>query len=389
MNQNRGPDPLIKKVMIVTNIPNPYRIPLFNEINYQLATKGIKLKVLFGAKGYSRRMFKIDMHECLFEYLILNGRVFKLRKNKKSLFTYAGLLREIKFQKPDVIIIIGYSWGTVKLWLRSFFKKTVYIIWSGSVIHPYRRQSILRKWQRKMLIKRASGFIAYGRKARDYLIRLGAAPEKISIAINTVDTDFFSQKTEELRKSLSKESNQKYLTYIGYLTKRKNVKRLLEVILELSKFRSDFVLDIVGDGPERGSLEGFVREKSIEKFVVFHGFKQKFELPQFLARSSCFLFQTDFDIWGLVLNEAMAAGIPCIASVNAGATHDLIREGETGFAADFSDSEKVVEKICWILDHPKEALIMGKKASDFITKNAGLNNSAKGFMDAILCEPNQ
>jgi len=380
MSQKPGTKSLINKVMIVTNIPNPYRIPLFNEINNQLSEKEIKLKVLFGAQGYSRRMFKLDMQECLFEYQILNGRVFKLGKKKKSFFTYTGLLRNVKKQNPDVIIIIGFSWGTVKLWLRSFFKKTNYIIWSGSVIHPNRKQSILRKWQRKVLIKRASGFIAYGSKARDYLIDLGASPERVFIAINTVDTDFFINKTKELKEKQKLNSKKNYLTYIGYLIPRKNVFRLLDIVEILLQKRDDFILEIIGDGSDLKELKKVVEEKNLSSYVHFHGFKQKEELPHYLARSSCFLFQTDFDIWGLVLNEAMAAGVPCITSVHAGATHDLIREGDTGFIMDFNHVDDVARKIDWILSNLRKARKIGQNASHFIIKEVNIKKSVNGFL---------
>jgi glycosyltransferase involved in cell wall biosynthesis len=383
MNQKPETKPIIKKVMIVTNIPNPYRIPLFNEINNQLSARGITLIVLFGARGYSRRMFKLDIQECGFDYQILNNWVFKLGKNKKTWFTYGGLLKSAGKLNPDKIIIIGYSWGTVKLWLRSFFKKTDYIIWSGSTLHPYRKISFLRKIERRLMVSRASGFIAYGSKAREYLIGIGAKPDKVFIAINTVDTDFFVNKTREYKEKLKVKKSRKYLTYIGYLIPRKNVFRLLEIVEVLLQKRDDFILDIIGDGSDRKGLEKMALEKNLTPHIRFLGFKQKEELPRYLARSSCFLFQTDYDIWGLVLNEAMAAGVPCIASVHAGASVDLIQEEKTGFISDFADVTRVVKQIDWILSHPEKAEKMGMQASEFIQKQASLLKSARGFLSVL------
>ncbi len=67
----------------------------------------------------------------------------------------------------------------------------------------------------------------------------------------------------------------------------------------------------------------------------------------------CFRLQRDTNIWGLVLVEAMSAGLPCISSIYAGATHDLIKDGVTGFAMDFSETEEVVDKVNWILENPE------------------------------------
>jgi glycosyltransferase involved in cell wall biosynthesis len=370
-----------QKILIVTNIPNPYRIALFNELNKQLISRGIGLKVIFGARGYSGRKFKLEMKECQFEYSVLDSSTFNLFFTEKPLFTYSGLSKLIRQEQPDQIIIIGFSLGTVKLWLRSFGDKTPIVIWSGTI--PTSKHPFLRLMQRKLIMKRISGYIAYGSKAKEYLVSLGADPCKVYIAINTVDTNFFSSKTSQLRKELEEKGDKKHLTYIGYFIPRKNVLRVLEVVKLLAGTRNDFILDLIGDGPDREKLERFVEDNDILSFVKFHGFRQKDELPYFLARSHCFLFQTDFDIWGLVLNEAMAAGIPCISSIHAGATHDLIIEGETGFAMDFQDGEKVVEKISWILDNPQKAKEIGGNAAHFIKKNASLQNTVTGFIHSI------
>ncbi len=168
------------------------------------------------------------------------------------------------------------------------------------------------------------------------------------------------------------------------MSKRKNVIRLLVIIKELAKSRSNFVLDLIGDGDDKSNLEQYVQSNELNTYVRFHGFVQKEKLPEFLSKSSVFLFQTDFDIWGLVLNEAMAAGIPCISSPNAGASFDLVKEGETGFIIEFSEKEKVLERINVMLDHPENTKKLGENASHFIRQNASIKKSAEGFVYAIL-----
>jgi glycosyltransferase involved in cell wall biosynthesis len=214
---------------------------------------------------------------------------------------------------------------------------------------------------------------------------LGAESSRVFSIGNTVETQFFEEITSKLRASKSTEER-KHLTYIGYLNPRKNVQALLLVVKELSILREDFVLDIVGDGESRKNLETLVAENKLEKFVVFHGFKQKEELPEYLAVSNCFLFQTDFDIWGLVLNEAMASGVPCLASINAGATEDLIKEGQTGFKIDFNNSIHVAKQIDFILNQPSKMKEVSKNASVFIQKNYSLSNCAKRMMSAVYNE---
>jgi glycosyltransferase involved in cell wall biosynthesis len=375
----------MKTIFIITNIPNPYRIPLFNEINDLFKENNYHLKVIFAAAGYSRRKFNLDLSACNFEYEILEGGVFESSNNtEKTYFGYKGLLKLVNKEKPFRCIITGFSPGTMQLFFRSLLTSTPFIIWSGSIKKKGRNDSWWRILQRKIIVKRAKAFVAYGQKAKNYFVEeLNVDPKKVSIGINTVDTNFFSSQTEICRTNNNKESDLKRFLYVGYLVPRKNVKRILEAAKVLSSQRSDFVIDIVGDGENKSELEAYSSEHNLSNFVKFHGFKQKEELPSYFASSLAFLFQTDFDIWGLTLNEAMAAGLPCICSINAGASSDLIEEGITGWSIDYSNIETVVSKMNWLLDHPTEAYEMGVNAKRVIEEKASLKISAQGFLKAI------
>lgn len=371
------------KIILITNIPTPYRIPLFNELNRQLEGKGLILKVIFGALGYKRRNWEINMSECKFDYELLCSRRINYSDSERIMFTYSGLLRVISKEKPCVIVTNAFSIATMKIWWQSLLKNTPFIIWSGAIGDGYRSDSFLRRFQRKLIIKRTRGFIAYGSRAKEYLMSLGAKEDKIEIAINTVDTIFFKEEVATYRKYLRNGRDKKHLLYVGDLSIRKNVLKVLKIINNLVRLRSDIILDIVGDGEEQSELERYVHDNNLTGFVTFHGFKQKHEIRKFLAQSSCYLFQTDFDIWGLVLVEAMAAGLPCIASIHAGATYDLVKEGVTGFAIDFSEVEKVAGKINWILENPELAMEIGQNAKEFISENVNIKRSAASIVKAI------
>ncbi len=386
----------MKRVLLITNIPNPYRIPLFNELDQQLERQGVRLKVLFGALGYRRRKWKLDMSQCRFDYDVLSSPAFEVRGDaEKTMFTYRGLFRHLRVYRPDVVVVAGFSPATVQLWLYSWVRPLPYIIWTGSVEGVWANRSgrrtprsLLRTLQRKVLARRAAGFVAYGSSARAYLIELGASPEAIRIGINTVDTRFFAEETQRLREQdlngRAGENEKQHLTCIGYLSARKGSLKMLQAVQKAARRRTDFVLDIIGDGHDRPRLEAFVRENGLSEHVRFHGYRQKGELPAYLARSRCLLYATNYDIWGLVLVEAMAAGLPVIASANAGATHDLVQEGITGFAVDFADTDYVAERINWVLDHPGEAAAMGERSRAFIAEHATVEKSAAGFVEAIL-----
>jgi len=374
----------MRKAVLVTNIPSPYRIPLFNAIAGQLRQDNIELTVIFGRKTYERRKFdQVSESEFEFQYRFLDSETIDFGNQEKTYFSYKGLFAELRKIQPDCIIMNGYTVATTILWLRSFLSNVPFIVWSGSIFKSGRFDSLIRRIQRKLIIRRASAFIAYGSLAKEYLIEMGASEDEVFVGINTVDTRFFKEKTTMLKRDIVKEENKFSLTYIGYLSARKNVIAVLNVMKELVKHRKDFVLDILGDGPELENLKNFVLLNKLSNHVKFHGFIQKKEIPIFLAKSDCFLFQTDFDIWGLVLNEAMASGCLVISSENAGATKDLIQHGVNGYIADYREPVAVAKILDDILCDPKSSEAIRRAAMEFIETKASVEISAAGFTGAI------
>jgi glycosyltransferase involved in cell wall biosynthesis len=364
-----------RAVFLVTNVPTPYRIPLYNEVARQLKEKGLSLKALFGASGYARREWHLDWNSAEFEYEVLGGRVLHIGGHEYYLFTYPGLLRRIRDERPATVIVGGYSAATLLLRLFRPWTKTPFIIWSGEIRPRAAWREILRRW----LVHGASGFIAYGSRAKQYLEALGAEPDRTTIAINTVDTAYFGAGyAARCRKTTAH-----VLVCTSGLVERKQIGLLVRIAAKLARKRNDFEILIVGNGPERAKLEALARDLNVSTIVRFAGFRQRDGVADALREASCFLFPTGFDIWGLVLVEAMAAGVPCIASVHAGATADLIEDGKTGYAVDFSDSDLVCARIEKLLDDPAHAAAIGAAAHDLVTRRASLAASARGFVQAV------
>ena len=372
-----------RRVTLITNIPTPYRIPLFNELNALLLQHGANFKVIFAALGYPRRKWGIDMAQCKFPWVALNSGRLPSRDREGAVFTYSGLGRVLRGEGQSTIIVSGFSLATTRLWLYSFFRKLRYFIWSGAVERAGRPDSWLQRCQRRLVLSRASGCIAYGSRAKDYLVSLGVVPSQVSIAINTVDTEFFRSISDEIKNHRGKQNASQELLYVGELSQRKRVDLLLTAVAQVAKSRNGFLLRLVGTGEEETNLRELTRNLGIERNVVFEGFRQKVEIAELAARANCFLFPTGFDIWGLVLVEAMASGLPCISSVQAGATSDLIKDGVTGFAVDFEKTEEVANKINWVLSNPADAARLGQRAQEFALHEASLRKSAEGFVKAI------
>lgn len=371
--------PKQRRALVVTNIPTPYRLPLFNELRHQLDARDIALKVVFAATGYAKRRWEIDFDSCDFDYEVLQSRSMVAPGAESASFDYPGLGALLERERPGAVVIIGYSPGTVKLWLRSFFRDTPYIIWSGAIANRHEPVSALRTLQRRLLVRRSRAFVAYGSRAADYLADLGAPRERIFVAINTVDTEFFAREAASLRKSAP---GPEFL-YVGHLTAGKRIGDIIRALARVLPRFPDARVTLVGDGPERGALESLAAASGVAHRVSFEGFRQRPEIPGYLARARAFLFPSVYDVWGLVLVEAMAAGVPCIASPHSGATADLVQDGVTGFVVDFADQDRVVAAMLGFLERPEAAQRMGEAAAAHIRDKVNLRVSAAGIVRAI------
>jgi glycosyltransferase involved in cell wall biosynthesis len=291
----------------------------------------------------------------------------------------------LKRENPVALIVAGFSPATFQLWCRSWFDKTPYLIWSGAVERKGESSTARGLW-RRMLASRAAGFIAYGSAARDYLLGHGAPARLIHIGINTVDLEYFRAAASALRDERgggAGGAGQGNLLFIGHLSAGKRLDLLLAALAVLRHEGREVILRLVGDGPQARGLRSLASKLGVAEAVMFEGFKQQAEIPAYLARAGCFVFPSEYDIWGLALVEAMAAGLPCVASPRAGATRDLIQEGVTGLISDFQNPEEAAGRIRWVLDNPREAAALGRRGQEFLLRRANLQISADGFVSAI------
>lgn len=378
----------MRTILVVTNIPTPYRIPLFNEIARQFRAEGNRLFVVFGAWGYRRRRWEIDPESFEFEYHVLPGGGFYIGKSESITLTYRGLIRLIRATKPHFVITSGYSIASVKIWFCNLVLGTPYGMWSGAVRGVGASRSVLRGFIRRRLVGRAASFIAYGTRAKEYLASLGADERRIFTAINTVDVAFFKAAAQRQQSSHGEE-HRKVILYVGNLTRGKRLDLALMALAEIQDKAGDFVFRLVGDGDERANLEALAKDIGIENRVEFAGFKQRDEVAAEFAGATCFVFPSEYDVWGLVLVEAMAAGVPCVASIRAGATVDLIDDGQTGYAVDFDDIGRVAAHIATLLTDTETATRIGKAGRNFIDTHCNLTVSAKGFSEAVVDLPSE
>lgn len=299
--------------IIIDNIITPYEIVRYNEINKVL--KG-RIEVWFQKGPF--------YPEIQFKYCILPHNPIK------QIIFLRGFQRENKIER-----IICCGWDSF-IYLYSFLfckmNKIRFTLWSGSTIYE---NSFLRNFCYpliKFIVSYTDDYIAYGSRASDYLIRLGARKDKIRIFLNTVDVEYFRQKVFKLRMSKTKllykfglDKNDTVFAFIGQLIDRKGIIELLNGFSIASMKNKNISLLMAGEGSLKNEIIDFIKEHTKVKIKLL-GYIGYNRLPEVYAMSDALVLPSKKEVWGLVVNEALVSGIPVIVSRFAGSSVDLIDE---------------------------------------------------------------
>lgn len=159
---------------------------------------------------------------------------------------------------------------------------------------------------------------------------------------------------------------EKNLISIGRLSKEKGYLDLLKLYEKNLKKYPDWLLHIVGDGPEKETLENYIEKKNLKDKVILHGFQGKEAINELLHSSSIYLMTSYTESFGIVLIEAMSHGIPCIAYSSAEGAKELIIDGKNGFLIPNRKEDEMLEKIDLLISNPEKRIKMGKEAKKSI-----------------------
>ena len=246
--------------------------------------------------------------------------------------------------RPDVIHAHVYSAGVPAVLLGKCYRIPVIVTehYSGfprGLIHG------LEKLKAKFAFERADLVCPVSEDLRQHIEAYGIRA-RFHVVPNVVDTLLFYPSKD---KAHVREDSKKRLLLVALLSPVKGVPYLLEALAQLREKRDDFVLDIVGDGPNRSEYEELTRKLGLQDIVCFHGLKTKQEVAEFMKQCDIFVLPSLFETFGAVLIEALACGKPVIASRIGGPSE--IVTGKVGRLVPPGDSVALAETIDYLLDH--------------------------------------
>jgi 1,2-diacylglycerol 3-alpha-glucosyltransferase len=323
---------MMRRLVILTEIISPYRIPLFNMMARE---PGIDLHVIFLSEtDPSLRQWHVYKQEIRFSYQVLGS--WRKRVERYNLLLNFGLNDALKAADPDLILCGGYnyiaSWQALS-WARN--RGVPFLLWSESNLQDMRRGHALVEMLKAEFLKRCAGFVVPGESAREYLRAHSINDLRIFTAHNAVDNDLFRTAAVAARRNADKCRAElalpdHYFLFVGRFVPEKGVFDLLSAYAKLDeRIRCQVALVYAGDGASREKLKE--QAAAITPGMVrFAGFVQRSQLAAYYALAEMLILPTYSDPWGLVVNEAMACGLPVIVSRIAGCAADLVKENWNG-----------------------------------------------------------
>jgi 1,2-diacylglycerol 3-alpha-glucosyltransferase len=314
----------------------------------------------------------------------------------KGLMRDRWLRRALAEFAPDCVFVPGWSRGYSLECIRWCRTNSIPVVIMSETTEQDAARGFCKEWLKTRIVGRCAAALVGGAPHAEYLIKLGMATQRIFQGYDAVDNSYFAGKAQaardhaaELRRKFDLPA--RYLLASARFIVKKNLPRLVRAFAryhraattsEVEKGEApnnrSWSLVLLGDGALRPALVQLISQLGLEGFVRLPGFKQYAELPVYYGLADAFVHASSSEPWGLVVNEAMASGLPVLVSDHCGCAPDLVREGLNGFTFDPEDVEQLAQLMLDAWGRKSKSTMMGKASARIIT-NWGLDRFSKGF----------
>jgi glycosyltransferase involved in cell wall biosynthesis len=244
-------------------------------------------------------------------------------------------------EAPDAVAFPGWAFAESRAavdWCRRAGRAAV--LMSESSRGDFRRWP-WKEWWKRRRVSRMDAAVVGGIPQARYAAELGLPPERVHAGYDVVDNAHFRDGAEAARRDAAHVRRrfglpERYFFASCRFIAKKNIPCLLEAY---AAYRRDagaaaWKLVLCGDGPLRAAVERAIRRWGVASDVRLPGFVQYGDLPAYYGLASAFVHASLTEQWGLVVNEAMAAGLPVLVSDRCGCAPDLVAPGVNGFTFD-------------------------------------------------------
>jgi len=323
--------------------------------------------------------------------------------------------------QPRVVVVPGWADAAALAAIRWSMEQRIPVVCMSESTEWDSKRRVWSEELKRRVVGLCSAALVGGTPHKDYMVRLGMPAERIFLGYDAVDGEYFASEAQRAR-SEEQETRAKYGLPENYFLasarfiEKKNLPRLLKAFSryrELSAKRQaesakseaesgkrkaestsprpspqsgegvalwDLVL--LGDGELRPALTALRSALGLDACVHLPGFKQYPDLPAYYGCAKAFIHASTTEQWGLVVNEAMASGLPVLVSNRCGCAQDLVQEGVNGFTFDPHNVEEMAQLMLRISDFRFPISEFGD-ASRKIIANWGPERFASGLKAAV------
>lgn len=333
----------MKKILVVSSYPAPYRVAVFQGL-----AETYEMEVYFE--------FNQDQNRNA-DWFVQNGN-FQVLDHEESRRRFAVALAHLR--EYDLALAYDYNNANAGRLIRACIRQRIPygINCDGAFI----RKNWLKDLVKRYYISHARVCFASGSHAEAYFLHYGADPKRICFHRFTslTEADILSSMPGEeektaLRRSLGLADRKTVLT-IGQFIPRKGFDILLQAWEQADPA---WQLVLIGGGEQEGAYRQQIADKGLSG-VVIRGFMAKDEVFQYYRAADLFVLPTREDIWGLVINEAMACGLPVVSTDQCIAAAELVEEGRGGYVVPAEDAGALAEAMGEILAEEGRGQDMGQ-----------------------------
>lgn len=360
------------KVLYLTNLASPYRVDFFNELG-----KYCDLTVIFEREvAANREKVWLSKKAVNFKAIFLKGL-----KIKHDTALCLSVLKFLKKSQYHIFIIGGYSTPTGMFAIIALRLKRIpfFINSDGGFI---KEDSRIKRYIKRFFISKASWWLSTGGGTNKYLEHYGANIKNVytypftslfesDICITPADIKEKAALRNELRIQ-----GERVVLGVGQFIHRKGFDIAIKAFENISK---DVTLILVGGGLDKEKYENLIKDIGLDNAQVI-SFKNSKTLKKYYRAADIFLMPTREDIWGLVINEAMAAGLPILSTDAALSAQELVLNEENGWLVESENIDILSDKLNAMLDSEDKLIMMGKKSIGIIQEYT-FENMAKAHIN--------
>ena len=356
------------KIILLTNAPAPYRLPIYKIISQAYKDDFL---VIFAAKLEENRSWVLT--DFNFKHFFLKENIKPKKDGFNFIHNNPDVWLKLKEFDPDVIITTGFNPTHLYSWVFSVLYGKKHVCMTDGWLESEKHLSVIHRLVRRVVIKTSHAFIGASKNSLDLYRSYGAKEEKLFQSHLCIDNKHFKNNN-------SLKERRYDLMFSGQLTERKLPLFFAEIVKKVSKEIPNLKILILGDGPMKQELLSKLDGSGID--YHYAGFVAQEELPKYYSNARLFLLTTRVDAWGVVVNEALASGVPVLTTPYAGVVNDLLIDGQNGYVLEV-DSGAWSSKVVKILNSPYLWRTLSQNAKES-TKEFNFYNAANGIINA--CE---